>query len=138
MSPGGAYPADPTLTGKATFGFVSKYIFQKDKTTPVLSGNTEFQFHAGNLNFSSTSYQWLVVSGTSKATYKGSGTVNGVAGYGFLLSAIDGLPDKFRIKIWQTGGTVIYDNQIGGADDAEPTTAITGGSIVIHVPKKTT
>jgi hypothetical protein len=139
MSPAGAYMADPTLTGKATFGFVSKYIFQKDKTTPVLSGNTEFQFHAGNLNFSSTTYQWLVVSGTSKATYKGSGTVNGVPGYGFLLSAIDGLPDKFRIKIWQTGGAVIYDNLIGGGiDEADPTTSISGGSIVLHVPKKTT
>jgi uncharacterized repeat protein (TIGR01451 family) len=139
ISPPGAYAADPTLTGKATFGFVSKYIFQKDKTTPVLSGNTEFQFHAGNLNFSSTSYQWLVVSGTSKATYKGSGTVNGVPGYGFLLSAIDGSPDRFRIKIWQTGGTVIYDNLIGGGvDEADPTTSISGGSIVLHIPKKTT
>ena len=139
MSPAGAYAADPTMTGKANFGFVSKYIFQKDKTTPVLTGNTEFQFHAGNLNFSSTSYQWLVVSGTSKATYKGTGTVNGVPGYGFLISAIDGLPDRFRIKIWQTGGAVIYDNLIGGGiDEADPTTSISGGSIVLHVPKKTT
>jgi uncharacterized repeat protein (TIGR01451 family) len=140
MSPAGAYAADPTMTGKATFGFVSKYIFQKDKTAPVLSGNTEFQFHAGNLNFSSTSYQWLVVSGTSKATYKGTGTVNGIGSYGFLLSAIDGAPDKFRIKIWQIGGAVIYDNQVIGltGEDADPSTAVAGGSIVIHVPKKTT
>jgi hypothetical protein len=137
-SPGGAYLADGTLTGKATFGFVSKYLFQKDKTTPVLTGNTEFQFHAGNLNFTSSSYEWLVVNGTSKATYKGYGSVNGVAGYGFLLSVVDGSPDKFRMKIWQTGGSVVYDNQIGAGDDAEATTAIAGGSIVIHVPKKTT
>ena len=41
-SPAGAYAADPILTGKATFGFVSKY--QKGATVP--SGNTEFQFQA--------------------------------------------------------------------------------------------
>jgi hypothetical protein len=139
-SPAGAYLADRGLTGKATFGFVSKYIFQKDKTTPVLGGNTEFQFHTGNLNFTSTSYDWLVVAGSSKATYKGVGSVNGAGGYGFLVSVIDESPDKFRIKIWQIGGSVIYDNQVTAdtADDAEPTTSIAGGSIVIHVPKKTT
>jgi uncharacterized repeat protein (TIGR01451 family) len=135
-SPAGAYLADPALTGKASFGFVSKY--HKGATVPT--GNTEFQFHAGNLSFSSASYEWLVVqgSGSSKATYKGDGSVNGVAGYGFLLSAIDGSPDKFRIKIWQSGGSVIYDNQVSGGagDNADPTTGIAGGSIVIHVPKK--
>jgi len=39
-SPAGAYTADRTLTGKATFGFVSKY--QKGANVPT--GNTEFQF----------------------------------------------------------------------------------------------
>ena len=29
-----------------------------------------------------------------------TGTVNGEAGYGFLLTALDGSPDKFRIKNW--------------------------------------
>lgn len=134
-SPAGAYAADPELTGKATFGFVSKYV--KGATVPT--GNTEFQFHAGSLNFSSTSYEWPVVQGSSsKATYKGAGTVNGAGGYGFLLSAIDGSPDKFRIKIWQLGGSVIYDNNVGGGagDNADPVTSIAAGSIVIHVPKK--
>jgi hypothetical protein len=136
MSPAGAYAADLDLAGKATFGFVSKYL----KGANVPTGNTEFQFHAGNLNFSSSSYEWLVVqgSGAMKATYKGTGAVNGVSGYGFLLAAIDGSPDKFRIKIWQIGGTVVYDNQVSGGngDNADPTTALAGGSIMIHVPKK--
>lgn len=42
-SPAGAYSPDPTLTGKANFGFVSKY--QKGTTVPA--GNTQFQFQAG-------------------------------------------------------------------------------------------
>jgi hypothetical protein len=42
--------------------------------------------------------------------------------------------DLFRIKIWDkdNGDMVVYDNELGGADDADPTTAIGGGSIVIH------
>jgi hypothetical protein len=50
-----------------------------------------------------------------------------------MLSAIDGSPDRFRIRIWdKVTGVVIYDNQIGAADDANPTMALGGGSITIH------
>ena len=134
MSPAGAYAANPSLTGKATFGFVSKY--QRGASQPT--GNTEFQFHAGDFRFSSTSYEWLVVAG-AKAQYKGAGTVNGVSGYSFILTATDGQvnggggTDKFRVKIWNAGG-VVYDNVVGGSDridDANPQ-AISGGSIIIH------
>jgi hypothetical protein len=133
-SPAGAYAANPSLTGKAAFGFVAKY--QKGANVPT--GNTAFQFQVANFSFQSTSYDWLVVAG-AKAQYKGTGTVNGAGNYGFLLTAIDGaLPggggqDKFRLKIWdKTTGTVIYDNQMGGADTADPTTVLGGGSIIIH------
>jgi PKD repeat protein len=134
-SPAGAYVADPAMTGKANFGFVSKY--QKGATVPT--GDTEFQFKAGNLNFKSRNYEWLVISGGSRAQYKGSGTINGGGDYGFLLTATDGQAsggggnDKFRIKIWNKAtGAVVYDNQPLAGDDATPTTALQGGSIVIH------
>ncbi|HET6576385.1 MAG TPA: PKD domain-containing protein, partial [Fimbriiglobus sp.] len=130
-SPAGAYPADTTLTGKANFGFVSKY--QKGANTPT--GETQFQFKVGNLDFHSTSYDWLVVAGT-KAQYKGSGTINGSGNYKFQLTVIDGQKtgvDKFRIKIWDAvSGVVAYDNGLGAADDADPATPLGGGSIVIH------
>ncbi len=133
-SPSGAYAPDPTLTGKANFGFVAKY--KKGQTLP--DGNTEFQFHAGNVNFKSTSYEWLVVAG-KRAQYKGEGTVNGTGAYGFMLSAIDGqLPggggiDKFRIKIWdKSTSIVVYDNQMGQLEDSDAATALGGGSVVIH------
>ncbi|MBE7500480.1 MAG: right-handed parallel beta-helix repeat-containing protein [Verrucomicrobiales bacterium] len=135
-SPAGAYAADPSLTGKANFGFVAKY--QPGANVP--SGNTEFQFKAGDLNFKSTSYDWLVVAG-AKAKFKGRGTVNGAGDYAFQLTATDGQvnggggTDRFRIKIWdQSGGGVIYDNQPGDADTADATTALGGGSIVVHKP----
>lgn len=135
-SPAGAYTADPAMTGRANFGFVSKY--QKGANKPT--GETEFQFKAGNLNFHSTVYEWLVVAG-AKAQYKGSGTINGAGDYGFLLTATDGQVsggggvDKFRIKIVdKVAGTVVYDNVHGVSDDldaADPQ-AIGGGSIVVH------
>ncbi|HSR20430.1 MAG TPA: hypothetical protein VLL49_05895, partial [Anaerolineales bacterium] len=98
----------------------------------------EFQFKVASLNFKSTLYDWLVVSG-ARAQYKGTGTINGAGDYGFLLTGIDGQvsggggADKFRIKIWdRSTDLLIYDNQAGSGDDADPLTVIGGGSIVIH------
>lgn len=142
-SPAGAFHRDleefAGVTGKATFGFVAKYL----KGAKVPTGNTEFQFKAGNLNFKSNAYQWLVVAG-ARAQYKGWGTINNLGEYAFILTAIDGAllggnsADRFRIKIWdEDSGTVVYDNQAGAADTADLTTDGTllgGGSIVIHKP----
>ena len=133
-SPAGALAANPSLAGRANFGFVSKY----KKGASVPTGETEFQFRLGNLNFHSTEYNWLVVSG-AKAQFKGSGTINGASDYGFLLSAVDGQlsggggMDKFRMKIVdKLTGAVIYDNQMGAPDSSSATTFVAGGSIVIH------
>jgi hypothetical protein len=112
------------LTGKANFGFVSKY--KKGATVPT--GNTEFQFKAGDLNFHSSSYEWLIVTGRDYAKFKGTGTINWMGEYKFMVWAGDDDPDTFRIKIWEEGEfgveTVIYDN---GSDQP-----IGGGNIKIH------
>ena len=124
-SPEGAYAANPSLTGKATFGFVSKY----KKGAIVPTGNTEFQFKAGDLNFHSDSYDWLVIAG-DKAMYKGIGTINGTGDYGFMLSATDDDPDLFRIKIQdKDNDIVIYDNN--------EETELGGGQIIVHKAKQT-
>jgi len=120
-SPAGAYLADLDLTGKATFGFVSRY--KNGATVPT--GNTEFRFQAGNLNFQSTSYQWLIVNQNgSNAQFKGTGTINGSGSYTFLIWATDGSPDTFRIQITDSNENAVYDNGMQQA--------IGGGSIVIH------
>ena len=137
-SPPGAYVPDPTLIGKANFGFVSKY--KKGANTPT--GNTEFVFKVAELDFHSAEYEWLVIAGP-QAKFKGLGTINNSGNYGFMLSAVDGQVngggdvDKFRIKIWDRDDNdkVIYDNQPGEVDDSELTTALGGGSIVIHGEK---
>lgn len=126
-SEAGNYLPDLNLEGKATFGFVSKY----KKGASVPTGNTEFQFHAGDLNFHSTSYDWLVVTGSNTAKFKGTGTINGEGTYKFQIWAGDDDPDDtFRIKIWYEDGgeIVVYDN---GHDQA-----IGAGSIIVHTKKK--
>jgi hypothetical protein len=111
---------------------VSKY----KKGASVPDGNTEFQFAVAGFSFHSETYEWLVVTGKTKAQFKGSGTVNGGLdpngnAYKFVIwagdAAASGGSDTFRIKIWwEDNGTevVVYDN---GAEQA-----VGGGSIVIH------
>ena len=137
-SPAGAYAADPALSGKATFGFVSKY----KKGANVPTGETVFHFNVADLFFDSDYYQWLVVAGP-KAQFKGIGTINGDGAFGFMITVIDADltsstdDDLFRIKIWDIlTDEMIYDNRVGGDDNADPDTALGGGSIKIHKPKE--
>ncbi len=148
-SPTGAYTpsnsSDEDVTGKAHFGFVSKY--KKGQSIP--SGSTNFRFAAGDLKFESTSYEWMIISG-ARARYKGEGKVNGGTElYKFQVTAMDAdisgagiTTDGFRIKIWRAGAgggeNVLYDNGRGAADDTGNggTTPIGGGSIKVHKSKK--
>jgi uncharacterized repeat protein (TIGR01451 family) len=130
--------------GRAHFGFVSKY--QKGANVPT--GQTEFQFQAGDLNFHSGLYEWLIVNkdGTN-AQYKGSGTINGVNdAYGnpfkFMLWGYDGTKvggyDTFRIRIWsEVNGyeDVIYDNS-GTGTGGYSTVGIASGSIQVQTGGK--
>lgn len=134
MSPPGAFVSSPSLTGRAQFAFVSKY----KKGVSLPTGTTSFRFQMADLDFWSETYEWLVLSG-AKAQYKGTGTINGAGNYGFMLTAVDGQLsggggiDKFRLKIWdKPTSAIVYDNQIGASDSDTPSTAIAGGSIVIH------
>jgi len=140
-SPIGGYLYDPSLTGRATFGFQAKY--QKGQSQP--SGDTEFRFIAGDLLFQSSSYHWLVVA-NSKAMFKGSGTLTVGHGrnqwqmdVGFLISAVDGDyrggqdVDRFRIKVWNRyyEWEIVYDNMRDWSDEANPP-GIGGGRITIQ------
>lgn len=131
MSQYGAYNPNPTLTGKANFKIDSKY--SKNTTFPV--GETDFEFSNANFNFHSENYQWLVVA-DNKVQYKGTGSVNDIEGYGFIITATDQDTDKFRIKIWSlVNDEVIYDNVPGAPDDIDVASPqkIGGGNIIIHL-----
>jgi hypothetical protein len=98
-SPAGADLLNQSAAGQATFGFVSKYL--PGRNTP--SGNMEFQFKQGNLDFKSTSMDWLVVTGEPRAKFHGSGTVNGSNVCAFEVDAwagsFPGNIDAFGLKI---------------------------------------
>ena len=81
------------------------------------------------MDFHSTSYDWLVVTGNDQARFKGTGTINGSGDYRFMLWAgDDNDADTFRIKIWQDTSegaeSVVYDN-----GNQQP---IGGGNIIVH------
>lgn len=135
LSPATACSICNDMEGSARFGFTSGY---KKPGATAPSGNTRFQFTAGGLRFRSHDYDWLVVSGP-KAQFKGWGTINGAGEYGFLVTANDGERnggggvDRFRIKIWdRETDLVVYDNQVGDGENADATTAIESGKIVIR------
>lgn len=77
--------------------------------------------------------------------FKGVGTINGEGEYKFMISAIDGDllggdgADRFRIRIWYEDEfgeeIIVYDNQLGDWPDDDPSTALGGGSIIIHKAK---
>jgi hypothetical protein len=134
ISPPGSYAPKPTVSGKGSFGFTSKY----KRGAVVPSGEMEFELESTDFHFKSTTYQWLILNG-AKAQFRGVGKVNDHSGYGFLITATDGKiaggVDTFRLKIWElSSGVVIYDNARGSSDDidiANPQ-ALKHGNIVIQ------
>ncbi len=119
-SPQGAMKADPTEGGRARFAFVSRYVAGESRP----AGRTLFHLHGTELHFRGLTQGPVTVSGL-RAQYSGTGRLNGVDGYRFSVSAIDGdLPggngkDRLRLRIWHTdtsGAAVVdYDNQINPA-----------------------
>jgi len=131
-SPAGAVTGNSGATGTASFGFQVKYA----NGSMVPSGkNVVLSFPTGNINFTSTSYEWLVVNG-SKAIFKADGTLNGTAGYTVLVSAIDtgnGNPSGLvRFQIKDSSSNVFYDTQPGAGDNEDPTISVTKGQIAVH------
>jgi hypothetical protein len=134
----GMIPAGAAMASKANYGFNAKY--KKGSSTP--DGEVEFQLKPANINFHSTSLEWLIVNTTAtRGQFQGSGTVNGAGSYGFLLTVVDGgQNDTFRIKIWNkadpanasTPTVFIYDNEPGQPDSSNPVTPAAGGNIVVH------
>ena len=55
----------------------------------VPEGQTNFELSTAYFHFKSTVYEWLVVSGSTKAKFKGVGTINGGGSYQFMVTVID-------------------------------------------------
>jgi len=124
-SAAGADKQNPTATGPAQFGFVSKYL----PGAKVPSGNLQFHFKAGDLAFVSTAMEWLVVTGEPRARFKGVGLVNGTLECKFEVDAWDASfgsskTDAFGLRLFACGGsTARYELA------ASP---LIRGSIIVH------
>lgn len=126
----GWYIQDPLSSGDVKFGVQAKYT---TGNTPV--GQSKVNFKVGNLDFNSTSNNWLVVVGNT-AFLEGNGTINGAGNYNFLISGIDGSQtggqSYVRVRITDSSNTVVYDTQPGAQEGADPTTPLTIGSVKVH------
>ena len=104
-----------TQGGKGTLVVNARYM--KDG----LAGNVRFDL--GPSTLTSTSLEWLVVTGTT-AHVNGNATIDGNASYAFTATVTDGTPDTFGIRVWnKTTGAVVFDTT------PQP---LGGGSITIH------
>ena len=99
-------------------------------------GENLVNFILGNLEFRALNYDFRSLSG-ARTQFKGYGKLNNETGYKYLLSVIDGQApkgdgvDKFRLKIWNDKtGEVVFDNQVGDDDDADPTTPVGDGKSI--------
>jgi hypothetical protein len=124
-SPAGADAANPNASGYASFGFVSKY--KQGQSTP--QGSAEFQFRQGDLNFKSTSMDWLVVTGEPRSIFRGSGTINGSDVCKFELEAWDG---SFQASNVDAFGLKIFACANGGSRYNLTAQPLLSGNIMIH------
>ncbi len=127
------------MTGSGTFADGSFVLDAQYETgSTVATGNTSLAL-TGGATFTSTSYDWLVVSG-NRASYQGVGTFSGDAGYRFHVSVRDGGSpgtgrDGLRVIIWQPGGAVAYDSHPGAQAFVPAGSSLTSGNIVVHKSK---
>jgi N-acetylneuraminic acid mutarotase len=134
-SPTGALIEQPAFSGKAIFGLTAKYD-KKGSIVPMGNGwaTLDLQHKTSLFQFKADKYSWLITSG-NKAMLKGTGKVNNIPGYTFLITVIDrrriGNNDLVRFKLQNAAGTTVYDTQFGAPDSADPTIRVENGNITI-------
>ena len=128
-SPAGADLVNPAAAGETKVEFVSKY----HKGSNVPTGNLTFEFKAGDLKFKSTSMDWLVVTGESRAQFHGMGTVNET---NFCQFQVDAWDKSFSASNLDAFGIKIYSCNSGGDANGNlytvGATPLRNGSVVIH------
>lgn len=121
---------DPNTGREAELSFSARY----DKNLAV-QGKVFFKLSRDWI-FSSDVHDWFVTGPGGPLYVRGSnGTLNGVSGYRYLITAVLGKPDLVRVKIWKSNGLnqrVMYDSQPGQPDLAAPTTPLQKGKIKLE------
>jgi hypothetical protein len=131
-SPPGAYAANPSASGKASFSLDAAYKSGASKP----SGSVIVSSQAIGFRLQSSSLDWLVVDG-DKYEFRGSASVNGATGYAFSVSGVafagNAGSDTLRLRVWNAAnGSLVYDNQPSGGPYDYGTQAISSGNVSIH------
>ncbi|MEV0590593.1 hypothetical protein [Nonomuraea cavernae] len=138
-SPAGSVTADPPATGKGHFQANVKYLPHDQGPEPG-NGKVSFRVTPAGFDLDSTSLEWLVVTPDDRIAVKGTGSVDGRPGYGFVQYSYDADPDRVRLVVWPlTAGayptdTLTYDNVRGAGFDLDVARPqeIAHGSVVAH------
>jgi hypothetical protein len=132
-SQAGALVSNPSATGKVSYGYCVNYY--KNATNP--KGENQFEFKLGDFEYNALNFDYLVIQGV-KAQFKGTGKItNGPSGIAFTMTVIDGEldgtgVDKVRMKIYnKTTNAVIYDNQPGASEAADPVAVVGASSTIV-------
>lgn len=139
-SPLGAFNADPSKTGKASFGFLAR----EKQGANALTGQTRLRLRLPKSNFDfsfrGTQYEPPLLTTGNMAQFNGigTGTLNGVeANYAFSVTAVDVQApgnDRLRLRITSPDGTnVIYDN-IDSNNPATPREILKGKIVIDAKP----
>jgi FtsP/CotA-like multicopper oxidase with cupredoxin domain len=110
--PDGGFVTGSGTTGSPPTAFDVAARYHKPATAPI--------GHVVVGDLTSTSLEWLVVSG-ARAWIRGTGTIGGTGNHGFLLTVVDGSPDRLRLELWE-----------GDRLDPSDPPPITAGNVVIH------
>lgn len=149
-SPAGAWTSQPAATGDMNFHLTARYYNPNTPTGAARAylANTNLRY-----DIAANGLEWLVVTPDGKVAAKGTGTINGQPGYGFVFYGYDGCTasqttqcqpggDRFRIVLWPlASGTypqddIVYDNRTEAGYDidvADPQ-SLTSGEVRIHPP----
>jgi hypothetical protein len=137
-SPAGALTTDPTATGRLHFTMNPMYGPHDEGPVPS-AGKISATLDGAAFSLESTAFDWLVVTADNKVAAKGTATVNGVAGYGFVAYG-NADADSIRLVVWplsagaNPGQATLYDNRPQADYDldlADPQ-PLGGGSVQVH------
>ena len=125
-----------SLSGAATFNWpstngpprkariVANISYLGQSTTP--SGTFDVSILGQGFSFSSTSIDWLLVSGRN-ARARAIGTLDGVPDYTAFVSVDDdSAGDRVRVRITDPSGSIVHDTLPGASDDATPLLPVSG------------
>ena len=112
QSPRGSFADDLDWAGKATFGLSAKY--EPGMTAPT--GSFDLNLVGAPFMVSASVVDWLVVSGDT-ARFAGPAMVNGMDGYSYDVTVMDGgkKGDTISVRIMDADGMAVYDS-----DGAQP------------------